>query len=54
VIESSRFYTLYSTLKRRLDSQKITHPSAGEFLYTLKILMAKLKVEFDVSFFTAP
>ncbi|KXN92377.1 hypothetical protein AN958_06995 [Leucoagaricus sp. SymC.cos] len=43
VIESSRFYTLYSTLKRRLDSQKLTHPSAGEFLYTLKILMAKLK-----------
>lgn len=43
VIESSQFYTLYSTLKRRLDSQKITHPSAGEFLYTLKILMAKLK-----------
>ncbi|KAJ3570940.1 hypothetical protein NP233_g4078 [Leucocoprinus birnbaumii] len=43
VIESSQFYTLYSTLKRRLDSQKVTHPSAGEFLYTLKILMAKLK-----------
>ncbi|KAF5362168.1 hypothetical protein D9756_002245 [Leucocoprinus leucothites] len=43
VIESSRFYTLYSILKRRLDSQKITYPSAGEFLYTLKILMSKLK-----------
>lgn len=45
VIESSRFYTLYSTLKRRLDSQKITHHSAGEFLHTLKVLMAKLKVD---------
>lgn len=45
VIESSQFYTLYSALKRRLDSQKITHHSAGEFLYTLKVLMAKLKVD---------
>jgi hypothetical protein len=44
VIESRRFYSLYSTLKRRLDSQQVSHPSAGEFLYTLKILMAKLKV----------
>ncbi|KAF9443582.1 hypothetical protein P691DRAFT_778790 [Macrolepiota fuliginosa MF-IS2] len=43
VIESSQFYALFMTLKRQLDSQKITHPSAGEFLHTLKILMAKLK-----------
>jgi hypothetical protein len=44
VIESNQFYELFPTLKRRLDSQKVTHPSAGEFLYTLKVLMAKLKV----------
>ncbi|KAF5362170.1 hypothetical protein D9756_002248 [Leucocoprinus leucothites] len=43
VIESDKFYTYFSTLKRRLYSQAITHPSAGEFLHTLKILMAKLK-----------
>lgn len=44
VIESSQFYSLFTNLRRRLDAQRITHPSAGEFLHTMKILMAKLKV----------
>jgi len=44
VIESKRFYTLFSSLKRALDEQPITHPNAGAFLHTLKTLMAKLKV----------
>ena len=44
VIKSREFYKLFSTLKKRLDSQKISHPAAGEFLYTIKTLMAKLKV----------
>ena len=44
VIESRSFYKLFSTLKKRLDLQKISHPAAGEFLYTIKTLMAKLKV----------
>ena len=44
VIESIDFYTLFATLKGRLDVQKISHPAAGEFLYTIKTLMAKLKV----------
>ena len=44
VIESRRFYTLFSSLKRALDEQPITHPNAGAFLHTLKTLMAKLKV----------
>jgi hypothetical protein len=44
VIESSEFYELFAKLKERLDSQKISHPVAGEFLYTIKTLMAKLKV----------
>ena len=44
VIESRDFYKLFGTLKKRLDLQKISHPAAGEFLYTIKTLMAKLKV----------
>ena len=44
VIESRSFYKLFSALKKRLDLQKISHPAAGEFLYTIKTLMAKLKV----------
>ncbi|KAF8267057.1 hypothetical protein EI94DRAFT_1731643 [Lactarius quietus] len=43
VIESRSFYKLFATLKKRLDLQKISHPTAGEFLYTIKTLMAKLK-----------
>ncbi|KAN0136110.1 hypothetical protein V8E53_005970 [Lactarius tabidus] len=43
VIESRSFYKFFSTLKKRLDLQKISHPAAGEFLYTIKTLMAKLK-----------
>ncbi|KAJ7583093.1 hypothetical protein C8J56DRAFT_791188, partial [Mycena floridula] len=43
VIQSKQFYTLFSTLKNGLDQQPITHPAAGEFLLTLKTLMAKLK-----------
>ncbi|KAJ7491893.1 hypothetical protein FB451DRAFT_510870 [Mycena latifolia] len=45
VIESKQFYTLFSTLKQTLDQQEITHPTAGEFLHTLKVLMAKLKAK---------
>ena len=48
VIESREFYNLFSALKKRLDLQKISHPSAGEFLHTIKTLMAKLKVCFPV------
>jgi hypothetical protein len=44
VIESRQFYTLFPAVKKRLDQQPITHHTAGEFLYTLKTLMAKLKV----------
>jgi hypothetical protein len=46
VIESPRFYTLLGALKRRLEAQVTTYHSAGAFLYTLKTLMAKLKVCF--------
>jgi len=44
VIESKEFYKLLATLKKRLDIQKISHPTAGEFLHTIKTLMAKIKV----------
>ena len=44
VIESTRFYELFSSLKTCLDKQPVTHKSAGEFLTVLKMLMAKLKV----------
>lgn len=43
VIESKEFYKSFTTLKRRLDLQKVSHPTAGEFLHTIKTLMAKLK-----------
>ncbi|KAI9453843.1 hypothetical protein BJY52DRAFT_1418099 [Lactarius psammicola] len=43
VIESKEFYKLFASLKRRLDLQKISHSTAGEFLHTIKTLMAKLK-----------
>ncbi|KAG1764551.1 hypothetical protein EDD22DRAFT_883267 [Suillus occidentalis] len=43
VIESQGFYQLFPTLKRRLDKQKLTHNTAGEFLHVMKTLMAKLK-----------
>ncbi|KAF5381827.1 hypothetical protein D9757_008331 [Collybiopsis confluens] len=43
VIESKQFYTLFPVLKARLDKQRVTHRSAGEFLQTLKTMMAKLK-----------
>ncbi|KAH9047121.1 hypothetical protein EDB84DRAFT_1462824 [Lactarius hengduanensis] len=43
VIESREFYNLFSTLKRRLDLQSVSHSTAGEFLHTIKTLMAKLK-----------
>ena len=44
VIESAEFYKLFTVLKRRLDLQKCSHPTAGEFLHTIKTLMAKIKV----------
>ncbi|KDQ64238.1 hypothetical protein JAAARDRAFT_201615 [Jaapia argillacea MUCL 33604] len=43
VIESRKFYTLFSALKKCLDKERVTHPSGGVFLQTLKTLMAKLK-----------
>jgi hypothetical protein len=46
VIESKQFYTLFSSLKKVLDREPVTHPHAGVFLHTLKTLMAKLKVGF--------
>ncbi|SJL03909.1 uncharacterized protein ARMOST_07266 [Armillaria ostoyae] len=43
IIESKSFYSLFLVLRKRLDQQALTHPAAGEFLLTLKTLMAKLK-----------
>ncbi|KAF7370364.1 VWFA domain-containing protein [Mycena sanguinolenta] len=43
VIESKQFYMLFPTMKRLLEKQETTHQTAGEFLHTLKTLMAKLK-----------
>ncbi|KAH9023069.1 hypothetical protein EDB83DRAFT_1992577 [Lactarius deliciosus] len=43
VIGSRDFYELFATLKMQLDLQKVSHPAAGEFLHTIKTLMAKLK-----------
>ncbi|KAG8921722.1 hypothetical protein FRC02_012397, partial [Tulasnella sp. 418] len=45
VIQSRPFYTLFSKLRTLLFKQPTTHASAGEFLITLKTLMAKLKAQ---------
>lgn len=45
-IGSKQFYTLFPTLWKHLDQLEVTHKTAGEFLQTLKTLMAKLKVSF--------
>ncbi|KAG1797012.1 uncharacterized protein HD556DRAFT_1233716, partial [Suillus plorans] len=39
VIESQEFYKLFPTLKRRLDKQKLTHHTAGEFLHVTCVLL---------------
>lgn len=44
MIESGQFYQLFETIKNRLDEQKVSHPTAGGFLLTIKTLMAKLMV----------
>jgi hypothetical protein len=49
VIGSREFYTLFSAVKQKLDQQKTSLRTAGEFLLTLKTLMAKLKVR-SISF----
>ena len=51
VIESKEFYKLFSALKRKLDQQSTSHHTAGEFLHTLKTLMAKLKVHLPIFLF---
>ncbi|EJD48574.1 hypothetical protein AURDEDRAFT_162532 [Auricularia subglabra TFB-10046 SS5] len=43
VIESRQFYEMFGDLRKRLAKQRITHPSTGGFLKTLKTLMAKIK-----------
>ena len=50
VIESREFYELFSVLKKKLDQQSTSHHTAGEFLHTLKTLMAKLKVHLPTFF----
>ncbi len=44
VIESRDFYRPFSAVKKELNQQSTSHNTAGEFLHTLKTLMAKLKV----------
>ena len=51
VIESEDFYTLFVALKLKLDQQSTSHHTAGEFLHTIKTLMAKLKVYSRTFFF---
>ncbi|KAA1477854.1 hypothetical protein DENSPDRAFT_625472 [Dentipellis sp. KUC8613] len=43
VIESNEFYQLFHTVRVILEDQPTTHRAAGEFLHTMKTLMAKLK-----------
>ncbi|KAG8915388.1 hypothetical protein FRC00_004956 [Tulasnella sp. 408] len=48
VIESKAFYARFAKLGKELFKQRSTHMNAGEFLFTLKTLMAKLTVSFHV------
>jgi hypothetical protein len=48
VIESKGFYKSFATIKRRLDLQKVSHRTAGEFLHRIKTLMAKLKARLSL------
>lgn len=45
VIRSKEFYTRFSKLSKHLFKQRCTHANAGEFLLTLKTLMAKLTAQ---------
>ncbi|KAG9030022.1 hypothetical protein FS837_003379, partial [Tulasnella sp. UAMH 9824] len=45
IIQSREFYTLFAKLKGVLFNRKVTHGTAGEFLITLKALMAKMKAQ---------
>ncbi|KAG8939992.1 hypothetical protein FRC04_005697 [Tulasnella sp. 424] len=45
VIRSKEFYTRFSKLSKHLFKQRSTHANAGEFLLTLKTLMAKLTAQ---------
>lgn len=53
VIESEEFYELFADVARTLDEQETSHHTTGEFLLTLKTLMAKLKVRM-ISFYEWP
>lgn len=44
VIQTKEFYALFEELKDLLSNQEPTHGTAGEFLITLKALLAKMKV----------
>ena len=48
VIGSEEFYTLFPAIQKCLDQQDVTHKTAGEFLQTLKTLMAKLKASHNL------
>ncbi|KAG8901724.1 hypothetical protein FRC00_005051 [Tulasnella sp. 408] len=45
VILSADFYRLFGKLGKTLFNQETTHDTAGEFLITLKTLMAKMKAQ---------
>ncbi|KAG8915780.1 hypothetical protein FRC00_014367 [Tulasnella sp. 408] len=45
VIESKAFYTRFAKLGKLLFKQHPTHANAGQFLFTLKTLMAKLTAQ---------
>ncbi|KAG8960525.1 hypothetical protein FRC03_006451 [Tulasnella sp. 419] len=45
VIQSQEFYSLFGYIRTSLIKQQTTHRNAGEFLLTLKTLMAKLKAQ---------
>ena len=48
VIQSPEFYTQMRVLKARLDEKPFAYGSAASFLRTLKLLMARLKVNTDL------
>jgi len=45
VIQSQEFYTQMGILRSKLEGKSSTHGNAAKFLRTLKLLMARLKVD---------
>lgn len=49
MMSSAAFYELFEDVRQLLLERPITHNTGGEFLYTLKMLMAKIQVKEELT-----